>query len=306
MWEDAVNGRSLFTPIRVDWWDVPGRDEEWHQDQLRNMSEEDFAQEYGNEALGSGFTLLSSKGFNILESEKQSPVQFTLTTKIYDEPIPNHRYILSCDCADTGIDYSTINVIDVSGFPYKQVATFRDNRINHLMFPHIILQMAVKYNNADVLVESNDVGKVILHILNYDMEYDNVISMRNGSKISLGLRTTSKSKPIGCARTKDMIESKQLIIPDKATIEEFKHFVINTAGTSYAAEAGYHDDMVMSIVIFSYFASTQNFRMIYDKNFIDEMAPLYEEEMIESLTPLPMFSGQHEDPMEGLPPGFLD
>lgn len=307
MWEDAVNGRSAFHPTRVDWWDVPGRDEAWHQEQLKLMSEEDFAQEYGNEALGSGLTLISSRGFSIMESTRIDPVQFTLNTKIYNLPEPFHKYVISCDCADTGVDYSTMSVIDVTEFPYRQVATFRDNRISHLMFPHLILQMGLKYNNASVLVESNDVGKVILHILNYDMEYPDLISTKTGSKIQLGQRTTTKSKAVGCARLKDMVESKQLLIQDKATIEEFKHFVVNSSHTTYSAEDGYHDDLAMGLVIFAYYASTTKFRMAYDKNFIDEINPTFEKEMVEALTPLPMFSGTQVKMMEDeYPPGFLD
>lgn len=307
MWEDAISERSLFHPTRVDWWDVPGRDEQWHQDQLRNMSEEDFAQEYGNEPLGSGLTLLSSRGFSIMEDTKQNPIQFTINTKIYELPIPKHRYMITCDCADTGVDYSTINVIDITEFPYKQVATYRDNKISHLMFPHAILHLALKYNNASVLVESNDVGKVILHILNYDMEYDFIISTKVGTKIQLGQRTTVKTKAVGCARLKDMIESKQLIIRDRATIEEFKHFIVNTSKTSYEAEEGCHDDLVMGLVVFAFFANTAKFRMEYDKNFVDEMSETYENEMVESLTPLPMFNTTSDDnPLADLPPGFLD
>lgn len=307
MWEDALAERSLFHPTRVDWWDVPGRDEQWHQDQLRNMSEEDFAQEYGNEPLGSGLTLLSSRGFSIMEETKQQPIQFTLTTKIYELPIPKHKYMITCDCADTGVDYSTINVIDITEFPFKQVAVFRDNKISHLMFPHAILQLALKYNNAEVLVESNDVGKVVLHVLNYDMDYDYVISTRVGHKVQLGQRTTIKTKAVGCARLKDMIETKQLIIHDRATIEEFKHFIVNNAKTSYSAEEGCHDDLVMGLVVFAYYASTAAFRVAYDKNFIDATSDAYENEIMEALTPLPMFNSAGEDnPLADLPPGFLD
>lgn len=305
MWEDALAGRSLFHPTRVDWWDVPGRDEKWHQDQLRNMSEEDFAQEYGNEPLGSGLTLITSKGFNIMAETKADPIQNSVNSKIYELPIQGHKYMITCDCADTGIDYSTISVIDITCFPYKQVAIYRNNKISHLAFPHVIIQFALKYNNAAVLVESNDVGKVILHILNYDMEYDGVIATRTGSKTQLGQRTTTKTKAVGCARLKDMIESKQLIVTDRYTIEEFKHFIINGTGSSYAAEDGCHDDMVMGLVNFAYFASTPRFRLEYDKNFIDETLSSYEEEMMESLTPLPMFNTK-DNPMDGIPKGFLD
>ena len=242
-----------------------------------------------------------------MEETKRDPVEFTLNTKIYNLPEPHHKYFITCDCADTGVDYSTISVIDVTEFPYKQVAIYRDNKISHLMFPHAILQFALKYNNAPVLIESNDVGKVILHILNYDMEYSNIISTRTGSKIQLGQRTTTKSKAVGCARVKDMIETRQLIIQDKFTIDEFKRFIINNSHTSYAAEDGYHDDMVMGLVNFAYYASTPKFRMEYDKNFVDQMKESYEEEIMEALTPLPLFSGTEKITLEEeFPSGFLD
>ena len=290
-WIAANSNSSSYYPSRVDWWDVPGRDENWKKEQLKNMSEEDFAQEYGNEALGSGNTLLSSRGFSILERTVREPIQFTLNTKIYEAPIYGHTYFMTCDCADTGIDYSTISVIDISEFPYKQVAIYRDNKVSHLQFPHIIFQMGMKYNKCAVLVESNDVGKVILHILNYDMEYDNIISTKIHSKLHLGQLTTAKTKSIGCARLKDMVESEQLIIPNKNTYDEFKHFAINSAGSSYEGIDGSHDDMVMGLVNFAYYASTPAFRMQYDKNFLDSMATQYEEDVLEALAPLPMFSG---------------
>lgn len=307
MWEDAIAGRSAFHPTRVDWWDVPGRDEAWHQEQLKLMSEEDFAQEYGNEPLGSGLTLINSRGFSIMAETQTEPIQFTLNTKIYNLPEPYRKYIITCDCADTGVDYSTISVIDITEFPYKQVAIYRDNKISHLMFPHAILHLAMKYNTAPVLIESNDVGKVILHILNYDMEYDYVISTKVGNKIQLGQRTTTKSKAVGCARLKDMVESRQLIVQDRYTIDEFKHFIVNNSHTSYSAEDGFHDDLVMGLVNFAYYASTPKFRMEYDKNFVDHMSPTYEMEMVEALTPLPMFSGTQAKLLEDeYPAGFLD
>lgn len=304
MWVEAEAGKSNFVPTRVDWWDVPGRDENWKNEQLKAMSEEDFAQEFGNEALGSGLSLLSSKGFSMIEKTVQQPLQFTLDSKIYEEPIKGHRYIVSCDCASDGLDYSAFSVIDITQFPYKQVATFRNNKISHLQYPTIITQFAYKYNNADVLVENNEVGKTILHILNYELEYENLISMKIGPKIQLGVRTTTKSKSVGCARLKDMIERGQLLILDKYTQTEFKHFSIK--GSSYEAESGYHDDTVMCLVIFAYYASTSNFKMKYDRNFFDEMKDIYEKEAEESLTPLPMFGYdvRHQD--NDIPDGFLD
>jgi hypothetical protein len=46
MWMDAIEGRSLYKPIEVHWSMVPGRDENWREETIRNTSEEQFSQEF--------------------------------------------------------------------------------------------------------------------------------------------------------------------------------------------------------------------------------------------------------------------
>ena len=48
IWEGAVQKTNTFAPFRVDWWDVPGRDEEWKKQTIDNTSELQFQQEFGN------------------------------------------------------------------------------------------------------------------------------------------------------------------------------------------------------------------------------------------------------------------
>lgn len=304
IWEDAVAGRSLFVPTRIDWWEMPGRDDKWKEDMLKQMSEEDFAQEYGNEPLGTGNTLFNSRCFTILNETQEKPIYSTVETKIYREPVKGHRYIISVDPADVGTDYSVIQVIDVTSFPYEQVAIYRSNKIGHLALPHVILEMGLKYNKAKVVVESNDVGRVVLYILNFDMEYPDIVSTRTGPRMQLGVKTTSKSKAIGCARLKDFVESRKLLIHDKITIDESKHFVIK--GNSYQAEEPHHDDCMMSLVIFSYYANLPQFLSEYDHNFSIEMRKEFEKDIEESLCPLPIFADRYNDIDDGFPPGFLD
>jgi len=297
-WMKAVEKKSRFVPIEVNWWDVPGRDEAWKEEQLANMSEEDFSQEYGNSFVGSCHTLLRPDTLSRIDRDCLKPIQMSKQTAIFKEPLWGHKYIATVDCADTGDDASTISIIDITNYPYEQVARFKDNKISHLSFPQIIVNFATKYNMADVLVESNDVGKVILHILNYDIGYENIVSTKIGTRIGLGQRTTSKTKPIGCARLKDMLESGKMIIRDADTSTELKHFVLD--GHSYAAEEGYHDDLVMGLVNLAYYANTSSFRYHHDSNFTDEYRKEYEESIMEMLTPLPMFSVDNEVDEEDL------
>lgn len=290
-WTKAVNGKSNMVPYEVNWWDVPGRDEEWRKETLKNMSEDQFNVEYGNSFDSGSNTLISPYIFARLSKNILSPVQSTSTMKIYETPIKNHKYILTVDCAQgTGLDYSTISVIDITTYPYKQVATFKDNEISHLSFPQIIMQLGTKYNMAEVLIESNDIGNTILHILNYDIEYENIVKTFAGvmGKPILGQKTTIKTKSVGCARIKDMVEGGLLIVQDIDTLNEFRHFSLS--GQSYAADNGYHDDLVMGLVNFAYYASTPQFRMKYDENFTDEYRREYDEKIMETLAPLPIFS----------------
>ena len=298
-WTRAIEGKSNMVPYEVNWWDVPGRDEEWRKETLKNMTEDQFNVEYGNSFDSGANTLISPYIFPRLSKNISDPIQSTKSIKIHELPIKDHIYILTADCAQgTGLDYSTISIIDITKYPYKQVCIFKDNMISHLSFPQIILQLAMKYNNAEVLIESNDIGNTILHILNYDLEYENIVKTYSQSSrtVVLGQKTTIKTKSNGCSRIKDMIESNLLIILNEETLTELRHFVLK--GQSYEAEVGYHDDLVMGLVNFAYYASTPNFRMKYDENFPDEYRKENDQKILESLSPLPIFSsqlGQYED-----------
>ena len=296
-WKGAVEGKNGFHPSEVNWWDVPGRDEKWREEQLQAMSEEQFDIEYGNSFVASSGSLISPEYFKRLEFDLATPIQAVKNTRIFNLPERGRQYIATADCADGGGDFSTISMIDITEFPYKQVAVYADNTISHLSFPNIIHQLCEKYNNADVLVESNDIGKTILHILNYDIDYDNIIhTFKKSGGSELGQRTTKRTKALGCSRLKDMIESKGIIIQDADTLAELRHFKLK--GASYEAEIGYHDDLVMGLVNFAYYASTPEYRMRFDNNFTDEYRERYEHEVMEQLTPLPLFGATLDDVSE--------
>ena len=289
LWIDAKNGKSKFYPMEVNWWNVPGRDENWRDEQLMVMSEEEFNVEYGNSFDSTTNTLISPYSFKRLEDGILKPIQHSDNTKIYELPQKGHNYIGTVDCADGGGDFSTISIIDITNYPYRQVAVYANNNISHLTLPQIIMNLCLKYNNAYVLVESNEIGNTVLYILNYDLEYENVIHTINSARgnSQLGQKTTKKTKKAGCSRLKDMIEKEGIVIQDKGTVDELRHF--SKSGDSYAAETGFHDDLVMGLVNFAYYASTPQFRMIYDTNFSDEFRERYDSEAMEELTPIPLF-----------------
>lgn len=287
-WKGAIDGTNDYYPLEVNWWDVPGRDEQWKKDQLKTMSEEQFNVEYGNSFLASAGTLLNPDTLIRIRDDVKQPIQFTSNSKIYELPEQGRQYVATVDCADDGDDYSTISIIDITQYPFKQVAVYADNKISALSFPMVIEQFAKKYNEAFVLVESNNIGNTVLYILNYDIEYENVIrTVNKQGKLKIGQLTTGKTKSAGCSRLKDMLDTGKLIIQDMNTYSELGHFC--KKGSSYEAETGYHDDMVMGLVNFAYYATTNDFRNLIDKNFADEYREEMEHTLEESLSPLPLF-----------------
>lgn len=292
MWVDAEEGRSEYAPISVHWSQVPGRDEEWKKRTIANTSERQFAQEFETSFLGSSNTLISTE--KLLSMPFKRPVFQYQGFDVYQEPIQNHTYVIVCDVSrGVGLDYSAFSVLDISKQPYKQVAKYRSNEISPMLYPNIIYNAARKYNDAFVLVEINDIGQQVADIIHHDLEYDNImmttLNGRAGQRVgggfsknvSMGIRTTKQVKRIGCATLKDMIEKDNLLIEDFDTISEMTTFV--QKNTSWEAEEGSHDDLVMTLVIFCWLVQQQYFRDLTDQDIREKMfqeqARLIEEEM---------------------------
>ena len=260
IWIDSEEKRNSYKRIDVHWSDVPGRDEKWKQETIRNTSEEQFRQEFECEFLGSSNTLIN--GSKLRQLTYVTPLKSSPNIKFYEDPQPDHVYVMTVDTArGVGGDYSAFIVFDVTTIPYKAVCVYRNNLISPLVYPNVIRTIAMAYNNATILVESNDIGQQVADILHYDLEYEGVLVTSakgsNGQSISggysrqshYGVRTTKAIKKIGCANLKTLIESDKLIIKDFDVINELSRFVLN--GNSYEAEDG-NDDTVMCLVMFGW------------------------------------------------------
>ena len=289
MWVDATKGRSSYVPVEVHWSAVPGRDEVWRQETINNTSEEQFQVEFGCDFVGSVNTLISADKLHTLPF--QTPIQKSEEgLKVYQQSIPNHEYVMSVDVSrGKGIDYHAFSVIDISQMPYKVVATFRNNTMAPMLLPNILEPIAKKYNDAYVAVEINDIGGQVADIMHQEMEYENMlhtsmggtkgqtISSGMGAKKSrVGVRTTKAVKRIGCSVLKSMVEENKLILEDYDIISELNTFV--SSGTSFQAEKGHHDDMVMTLVVFAWITSQKYFQDLTDT---DIRTALYEEQMKE-------------------------
>lgn len=273
LWEGSVQGTNEFKPFRVDWWDVPGRDEEWKRQTISNTSELQFAQEFGNTFHGTGNTLISAD--KLMSMQASTPLYEQDGVRVHERPKEDHHYIMTVDVAKgRGQDYSTFNVIDISVEPFKQVAVYQNNTISPLLFPDLIFKYAKTYNDCYVVIESNDQGSVVANGLYYDLEYENthVESMIKASAI--GVMMNKKIKRIGCSNIKDLVEQNKIEIIDSETIIEMSTFVAK--GTSFEASDGNHDDLMMNLVMFGWFVTTPFFGEMTN---INVKTMLYEEQM---------------------------
>ncbi len=283
IYEGAVQETNEFKSFRVDWWDVPGRDDEWKQQTISNTSELQFQQEFGNTFFGTGNTLIAADA--LLNMKASMPLEDKGDVRIYEQPKSGHDYIMTVDVAKgRGQDYSTFNIIDITQTPFKQVAIYKNNLVSPILFPSVIHKWAKTYNDAYVIVESNDAGSVVANGLYYDIEYENVHVESMIKANAIGVTMNRKIKQIGCSNLKDLIEENKLELLDIDTISECSTF--EAKGNSFEASSGNHDDLVMNLVMFAWYVGTESFinqsdlsirQMLYDekiKAIEEEITPV--------------------------------
>ena len=284
-WHDAEKGKNEYVPTDVHWSEVPGRDEKWKQQTIANTSEQQFKIEFECEFLGSIDTLIAPSKLRSLVYE--NPQTSNAGLDVYIEPEQKHDYVMTVDVArGVGEDYSAFVVADITEFPHKIVAKYRNNDIKPMLFPNIIWEIAKKYNNAFVLCEVNDIGDQVASILNYDLEYQNLLmcSMRgragqivgqgfSGKKTQLGVKMSKTVKKVGALNLKTMIEENKLLFNDYEIISELTTFI--SKHNSFEAEEGCNDDLAMCLVIYAWLVAQDYFKELTDQ---DVRKRLYEEQ----------------------------
>ena len=285
MWTDAEKSRNEYVPTDVHWSEVPGRDDKWKQQTIKNTSEQQFKIEFECEFLGSVDTLIAPSKLKALVYE--NPIQRNAGLDVYEAVKSGHDYVCTVDVArGVGGDYSAFTIVDITEFPHKLVAKYRDNTIKPMLFPSVIYEVCKSYNEAFILCEVNDVGDQVASILQYDLEYQNLLmcSMRgragqivgqgfSGSKTQLGVKMSKTVKKVGSLNLKTMIEENKFILCDYEVISELTTFV--SKHNSFEAEEGCNDDLAMCLVIYAWLVAQDYFKELTDQ---DVRKRLYEEQ----------------------------
>ena len=276
LWHDAERGANNYVATEVHWSQVPGRDAKWKQQTIENTSEAQFRVEFDCEFLGSVDTLISPSKLGAMPYD--DPIKQNRGLAIYEERIEDHNYIVTVDVSrGIGGDYSAFCVVDTTTIPYKLVARYKNNEIKPIVLPNIIVDVCKHYNNAYVLCEVNDIGGQVADIIQYDLEYENLLmaAMRgragqqlgqgfSGKKTQLGVKMSTAVKQVGCSNLKALIEDDKLLITDYDTISELTTFI--QKGQSFQAEDGCHDDLAMCLVIFGWMAMQEYFKEMHDND----------------------------------------
>ena len=285
MWHDAEKGKNEYIPTDVHWSEVPGRDDEWKEQTIANTSEQQFKIEFECEFLGSVDTLIAPSKLKSMVYD--APAVSNAGLDVYQDVVPGHDYAMTVDVArGVGGDYSAFLMVDITSFPHRVVAKYRNNEIKPMLFPNIIYDTAKRYNNAFILCEVNDIGDQVASILQYDLEYQNLLmcSMRgragqivgqgfSGKKTQLGVKMSKTVKKVGALNLKTMIEADKLIFNDYELISELTTFI--QKGNSFEAEEGCNDDLAMCLVIYAWLVAQDYFKELTDQ---DVRKRLYEEQ----------------------------
>ena len=285
MWHDAERSKNEYVPTDVHWSEVPGRDEVWKEQTIANTSDQQFKIEFECEFLGSVDTLIAPSKLKTLVYE--APIQRNAGLDVYEPSKSKHDYVMAVDVArGVGNDYSAFIVADITEFPHRVVAKYRNNEIKPMLFPSVIEEVGKNYNEAFVICEVNDVGDQVASILQYDLEYQNLLmcSMRgragqvvgqgfSGKKTQLGVKMSKTVKKVGALNLKTLIEENKLIFNDYEIISELTTFI--QKHNSFEAEEGCNDDLAMCLVIYAWLVAQDYFKELTDQ---DVRKRLYEEQ----------------------------
>ena len=306
LWHDAERSKNEYVPTDVHWSEVPGRDSAWKATTIANTSEQQFKVEFECEFLGSVDTLIAPSKLRALIYE--SPIKSNAGLDVYEPVKQDHDYVITVDVArGVSKDYSAFIVVDITQFPHRLVAKYRNNEIKPMLFPNLIFDVARSYNGAYVLCEVNDVGDQVASLLHYDLEYTNVLmcSMRgragqvvgqgfSGKKTQMGVKMSKTVKKVGSLNLKTIIEEDKIVFNDYDIISELTTFIQKS--NSFEAEEGCNDDLAMCLVIYAWLVAQDYFKELTDQDIRKRLYEDQKDQIEQDMSPFGFISdGMDED-----------
>lgn len=242
--------------VEVHWAEVPRfnpdgsqmEPEDFKRQIIQRYGRVYFEQNYGNSFLGSSETLLLPETMNAFQQSAPDEVlgnaENGINFKIFEQPQKNHTYLMGVDPAKDGKDFFAVQILDLTSFPFRQVACGRF-KCNYFEMPDYLYEWGGFYNTAHMIIENNEgAGQSVADILANQYEYPNLYY--DQGKLYPGFRTTTKTRDQMLKMFQILGNSHRLNIVDPDTITELQRF--EKVNGKFQASSG-HDDLVMSFAL---------------------------------------------------------
>lgn len=285
IWTAAESGDNEFIPTKIYWWQYPGRDEIWKNRTLANLgyNEKRFLQEFECNFDSSSSTVIDLPKINSIlrkNQENNITVLSEFKTKggykyenlnIYESPIRDDLYLISCDTAEgINADASAFIIINVS--KNRIIGDFNDKTIKERELKNILIDVGYTFNNALIILELRSTGATVANYV-IDAKYPNIfwcdrrmiqffdendiIKLPNQYDIKdnnmiPGIATNSKNKIAMVQNMADIIFHDEIEIWSKKLLEQQKTFIqksTNSGLPKYGASGRNNDDLVSACFI---------------------------------------------------------
>lgn len=311
-WEDAINKRSEFQPFRVDWWDVPGRDENWKNQTIKNMcggNQSKFDREFGNDFFAGSANAIIPKPL-LVSLQLSSPLKSSNEIKVFEFPKKDSFYFGTVDVAEgRGQDYSVLTIFRIEKKQIEEsdedtlseiksatvALIYKTNSATIYEFTEAVYGLAMNYNEAALLIEVNIHD--IATILYKEYDYSNIIkttitnqkitSTFNRKPKKFGVKTTNPIKKLGIEMLIMLMEQKKFIPNDSEIIRQLSippksngTFGASTKKSPSGVTQANHDDIAMTIILFAWALTQDGFKEIFE---IETFASEERKEYIESI-----------------------
>lgn len=302
LWAEAKNGNNDFVTVDGKWQENPKRTLEWAESQRKKLGEVKYRQEIECSFEGSSYTLVDGSKLSTLPIT--TPIYEKDGFEVFEKPTKDRNYVITVDVSrGRHMDYSAFTIADVTKMPYKVVATYKNNEITTLEYPHLIYNTARQYNDAYVLVEINDLGEEVSNTIWYDYEYENLYFTKGNSLSQTrgypGVRTTSKVKSLGCSVLKELIEKDQLTVNSYRIIEELGLFVQHKK--SYASQdTSVNDDLCTTLWLLAWLTKQDVFQEVTNINLRSILTEKKQEYIDSTMTPFGFYQDNRPDDFDSI------
>jgi hypothetical protein len=252
---------KTWTADRIDWWDVPGRDEEWKQLQIELLgSEERFRQEFGNTFLDDADSAVGANVIDRFRKEAKEPLWSSDNKDyvVFDYPNINKLYVVGVDVGEgIGRASSVAQILDVTDLQdIKQVAVYSSNRIEPYHFANKLSIIGQSWGLPPILIERNNCGAQVIDALFHNHNYEKIVSYskisekdRYNNTRNMGVLSHTNIRFDGIQNMRYWVNHLEAVsVYDIQTISEFETFVRFPNGTFRKKSDIFFDDRVMALV----------------------------------------------------------